>query len=155
MACIETRNITIKAKRDPTQYIGFKFRMYENDRAIDDETLVSEKELKHKKEADYHTFIFTLENEGTSDLAFLDNPFDVMWVKPGNADKPGKCPDRRSSDPDFCVGEVFSTRLVVHNANSRKCKHKFVLNFAGTKADGSLGVVPYDPIWSNGNGGSL
>lgn len=153
MACIETRNITVKAKRDPTSYTGFDFSLWENGMKVEDETIVSKKEPKHKQ-SDHHKFIFKLENEEGSDLKFLDNSCDVMWVKPGNENQAGNCPKKRSNDRDFFVCDISPHELVVLNANSRKCMLKFVLNFVGTKADGSQGVVPYDPIWGNTNGGS-
>lgn len=152
MACIETRTITVKAKRDPTKYEGFDFSMWEGDRKVDDETIVAEKGNQHQQ-SDHHKFIFKLENERGSDLQFLNNSCDVMWVKPGNENQAGKCPKQRSNDPDFFVCDIKPHELTVLNANSRRCKHKFVLNFVGTKADGSQGVVSYDPIWGNGNGG--
>lgn len=153
MACIETRTITVTAKRDPTSFSGFDFQMFEGGKKVPDENLASEKTPAVKK-TDYHTFIFMLENEGDSDLKFVSSPFDVLWVQPGIADHPGACPKKRVTDRDFCVAEVTAYKLSVHNANSRKCKHKFVLNFVGTKADGSQGMVSYDPIWTNSNGGS-
>lgn len=155
MSCIETRTITIKAKRDPTDFSGFDFKMFEDGNRVDDDTIVSDKDkLKNAKKCDFHTFIFKLENAEGSDLKFVDNPFDVMWVKTGNATHAGECPKRRSNDRDFCIASIADHELVVHNANSRKCKHKFVLNFVGTKADGSQGMVSYDPVWTNSNGGA-
>lgn len=153
MPSCETRNITVKAERDPTSFNGFEFQMFENGAAVKNDTIHSNKDGKGKKE-DYHTIIFTLKNEGTSDLKFVGDPLDVMWVKPGNEKHAGDCPKKRSGDPDFSVDEVSADRLVVHNANRRMCKHKFVLNFETTKPDGTQAIVAYDPIWANGNGGS-
>lgn len=153
MSCVETRNITISARRDPTSYGGFHFDMLENGKNVPDDTIDCGKTDSHKQ-SDYHKFVFTLENAADTDLQFVDNPFDVMWVAPGNENQAPRCPDRRAHDKDFNIGEIGPHRLVVHNANSRKCKHKFVLNFVGTRADGKRGVVPYDPIWGNTNGGS-
>lgn len=153
MSCVETRNITVRAERDSTKPNGFGFTMVENGTVIADDTIHAAKGGGDKN-SDYHTFIFTLENGAGSNLEFLDHPFDVMWVAPGNASQAPQCPPRRSSDADFNIGAIEPRRLVVHNANSRPCKHKFVLNFVGTKADGTRGIVPYDPIWGNTNGGS-
>ena len=153
MACCEKRTITIKAKRDATSFSGFDFTMFENGKKIDDGTIVSDKDGKGKV-SDYHTYVFDLENDDDSDLKFVGNPFDVMWVKKGNQSHDGDCPKKRSGDPEFCVADITADKLTVHNANSEKCKYKFVLNFVGTKADGSQGMVSYDPVWTNGNGGS-
>lgn len=152
MACCETRTITVKARRDPTSYSGFRFAMYENGQEIDDHTIVCDKSNGMKK-GDHQSFVFNLENAENSDLKFVGDPFDVMWVKPGNATKPPKCPESRVTDKDFNIGELTAYSTTVNNANSRQCMHKFVLNFVGTKADGSQGMVSYDPIWDNKNGG--
>jgi len=153
MACIETRNITITAAPDPSKDCGYRFAMVEKGSNVTNDEIKSAKS-NGVKQSDYHTFHFTLQNLEGSDLQFLNDPFDVMWVKPGNSSNPGSCPDKRMTDGDFCVGQITPSTLTVHNANSRNCKHKFVLNFYGTRADGSKGVVPYDPVWTNGNGGS-
>lgn len=147
-SCVETRRITIKPRRDPTDYSGFKFDMLENGQPVPNDTLQVSKTKAHKQ-TDYHTFIFTVENADDTDLKFIDNPFDVMWVTPGN-----NCPKHRTHDMDFNIGAIDSEHLTVHNANSRQCSLKFVLNFVGTKADGSRGIIAYDPIWTNNNGGS-
>ena len=157
MACGEKRTITVKAKRDATSFSGFDFEMFENGQKVPGDSIESNKDGKGKA-PDYHTFTFKLENDpdpgSGTDLKFVGNPFDVMWVKPGSETHAGDCPKKRTGDPDFCVAEVTADTLTVHNANSRKCKYKFVLNFVGTKADGSQGMVSYDPVWTNGNGGS-
>lgn len=151
MACCESRDITIKATRDSAG--EHHFAMFENGQPVIGDELVSKKNGKHSKE-DYHKFTFTLENVGDSNLVFEDNPFDVMWVEAGNATTPGKCPKKRKTDEDFIVADVTADKLTVYNANHRGCMHQFVLNFIGILPDGTKGRVPYDPVWTNGNGGN-
>lgn len=147
MSCVESRNVTITATRDAKTADGVKFTMSEDGKDLPNETLTAKK-TNSNKASDYHKFTFTLVNRDGLDLEFVDNPFDVMWVTPGN-----NCPKHRSHDMDFNIGEIGRERLVVHNANSRACDLKFVLNFVGTRPDGKKGIIGYDPVWSNGNGG--
>ena len=154
MTCIQDRDIKITATPNRAGN-GFDFTMSDKDgNPISDDKIESHKNDSHKKK-DYHAFHFTLETTDGSNLAFLKDPFDVMWVAPiDGTTKPDFCPNKRVTDEDFCVGEITDTTLTVYNANSRKHDFKFVLNFVWTKQNKSRQDVRYDPVWTNGNGGA-
>lgn len=153
MACCETRDITIRATEDSSKSGGVKFEMFEHGTKVPDETIACHKSDAMKKD-DHHLVAFQLQADHGLDLRFLKDRDEVMWVKTGNPSSAPACPQKSAKDPDFAIDGVTDKKLVVKNLNTRAGKHRFVLNFIGTRPDGTTGLIQYDPIWGNANGGS-
>lgn len=153
MAYCETRTITIKARKDKSQNDGVAWSMEENGSTIAGDTIQAAKHNTMAKD-DPHLFIFMLDADRGLKLRFLKDPDEVMWVKAGSEHSAPACPNNSSKESEFEIVSVNDETLMVSNLNSQKCKHKFVLNFMGKKPDGSTGLIQYDPIWGNTNGGS-
>lgn len=101
-----------------------------------------------------HNVVFEINNRSSRDLVFPTDPARAMWVGSDATTCPKATPPAHS---DFPVkGRSVSDdreQLTIENNNSSKADYKFSLNFveAGNAAESPL--IPYDPIWTNQNGG--
>jgi len=103
-----------------------------------------------------HTVTFEINNRSSKDLVFPTDPARAMWVGSDATTCPKATPPAHGDFP--LKGRTVSDdreQLTVENNNSCKADFKFSLNFveAGNAAEAPL--IPYDPIWSNQNGGSM
>ena len=95
---------------------------------------------------------------------FLPDPDDALWVKPYNSWDPAACPSSPCSwDQFFAIdvadyepvagnpaADIHNKVLVAMNKNDYDQMFAFTLRFT---AAGAPGVIVYDPIGSNQNGG--
>src|SRR5688500_1970222 len=79
-----------------------------------------------------YTVEFSLMNDASSDLRFIRDEKEVMWVSKGPVPTdPGPCPVVTIHDSEFEVKEVKDYFLRVENKDSIDRQYKFVLNFVG------------------------
>jgi hypothetical protein len=106
----------------------------------------------HKK--DPHKVTFEINNRSSRDWLFPSNEADAIWIGSDASDCPKAAPAENAEFPVKSM-KVSPDReqLVVKNLNSCVGRYKFSLNFveAGDRSESKL--YPYDPIWSNQNGG--
>jgi len=146
MAYCELRSVTIEATRgDKAGRVDFSL----SGDGVTGERIACDKNQGMSKE-DPHLFVFQLKAEPSLKLRFLKDPDSVMQI----VSEGGVANQSHSNKAlGFDVVSVTDDVLVVSNLNDKKCDFKFTLNFVAT-AGGSAQIIPYDPIWGNGNGGN-
>ena len=148
----DTRKITIKAFRDGSPPDGYRFEMLPEGEPNTDR-LTFNKNSDGMSKSDRYTVKFYLVNDSSSNLRFVSDEKEVMWVSKGTPTDPGPCPAVTCHDGQFDVKDVEDYYLKVVNKDMDECQYKFVLNFIGLNSAGKTALIPFDPIWDNKNGG--
>lgn len=144
----KTRNVTIKATSNGGK---IEFDMDENGR--DTELLVFNKNNDNMKKDESYDIVFALKNQGGADLAFVQDPGDVIYISKGSDTHLPKCPKNANGNPQtpFTVSNVQPLQLTVRNPDDDICFYKFALRFIDK--NNSNKIETFDPIFGNQNGG--
>lgn len=119
-----------------------------------DQRIVFNKNTDHMRKVDHYRIRFDISNFGDSQLRFVPNKADVMWVH-----KEPDCPDTPCSMPAvFWTDEIDEDGewIDVINMDLKEENFQFTLNFVDKSiVDPTLSdYVPLDPGGGNENNGS-